>query len=246
MKGIFSILWTLRATVQTLVFLHIGRVEGNIVGCMDKAFREYDPYATVADGSACQTLHVAGCMDQFDVDYNPSATTSDPDACAGVSFHDSLVAEAQSIESMLGVKQMTSALYITEQEAREDLLEQAAAELSSLREELDAMEDQQRDELDAATAASVLEAQKDQGIQEAYLYLSKKPEGIEGTLNAMGEDVARMDKQIERWSLDSSELNKYYAEHPRMKALANDFPLPEAPPVYRDYEQAQIDSKLRI
>ena len=142
--------------MQTLVFLHIGRVEGNIVGCMDKAFREYDPYATVADGSACQTLHVAGCMDQFDVDYNPSATTSDPDACAGVSFHDSLVAEAQSIESMLGVKQMTSALYITEQEAREDLLEQAAAELSSLREELDAMEDQQRDELDAATAASRL------------------------------------------------------------------------------------------
>ena len=113
MKGIFS--WTLRATVQALVFLHIGRVEGNIVGCMDNAFQEYNAHANVADGSACQTLHVAGCMDQFDLDYNPSATTSNPEACAGVSLHDSLVAEAESIEAMLGVKQMTNALYIEEQ-----------------------------------------------------------------------------------------------------------------------------------
>lgn len=232
--------------MQALVFLHIGRVEGNIVGCMDNAFQEYNAHANVADGSACQTLHVAGCMDQFDLDYNPSATTSNPEACAGVSLHDSLVAEAESIEAMLGVKQMTNALYIEEQEAREDLMEKAKAELTGLREELDAIEEQQRGELDAARAASVLEAQRDQETREAYVYLSQKPEWIEGTLNAMDENAARIDTRIEHWSLESSKLNEYYLEHPPRKAPPNDFRLPEAPPVYRDYEQAHMDSKLRI
>jgi uncharacterized protein (TIGR02145 family) len=60
-------------------------------GCTDSAYLEYNPLATIDDGS-CATLVVEGCTDETAWNYNPSATSDDgscdysPSGCDPVTF----------------------------------------------------------------------------------------------------------------------------------------------------------------
>ena len=47
-----------------------------VYGCTDSGYQEYDPLATVDDGS-CVNLHIYGCTDATAFNYNPSATIND-------------------------------------------------------------------------------------------------------------------------------------------------------------------------
>tara|TARA_R110001592_G_scaffold154627_1_gene383755 strand:- start:87 stop:1652 length:1566 start_codon:yes stop_codon:yes gene_type:complete len=50
-----------------------------ISGCMDSTAQNYDPLATVDDGSCI--AHVYGCMDPLAMNYYPGATMDDPSMC---------------------------------------------------------------------------------------------------------------------------------------------------------------------
>ena len=47
-----------------------------IYGCMDDDYQEYNPLATIDDGS-CVNLHIYGCTDSSAFNYNPNATIND-------------------------------------------------------------------------------------------------------------------------------------------------------------------------
>jgi hypothetical protein len=47
-----------------------------IMGCMDDDYVEYNPLATIDNGS-CSTLHIYGCTDSTSWNYNPNATIND-------------------------------------------------------------------------------------------------------------------------------------------------------------------------
>ena len=48
-------------------------VAEEIYGCTDSNYIEYNPEATIDDGS-CATEHIVGCMDENSINYNPDAT----------------------------------------------------------------------------------------------------------------------------------------------------------------------------
>ncbi len=50
---------------------------GSVYGCMDPSASNYNPNATVDDGSCA----VVGCMDPNALNYNPNATVDDPENC---------------------------------------------------------------------------------------------------------------------------------------------------------------------
>ena len=52
-----------------------------VLGCLDPAYQEFNPLATVSDTS-CTTLHIEGCIDQSSFNYNPLASQMDlVDSC---------------------------------------------------------------------------------------------------------------------------------------------------------------------
>ena len=78
-----NVLWTLTDVAPNLDFDYVaysGPVFGNpcsgttpVLGCTDPAYQEYDPAATIDDGS-CANLHVYGCIDTTAYNYDPNAT----------------------------------------------------------------------------------------------------------------------------------------------------------------------------
>jgi hypothetical protein len=61
-------------------------VQGNcppppVYGCMDVRANNYNPYATVSDGSCAYSTPIYGCMDPNATNYNPNATSSEGIVC---------------------------------------------------------------------------------------------------------------------------------------------------------------------
>ena len=61
-------------------------VQGNcppppVYGCMDVRANNYNPYATVSDGSCAYSTPIYGCMDPKATNYNPNATSQEGVVC---------------------------------------------------------------------------------------------------------------------------------------------------------------------
>jgi hypothetical protein len=104
-----------------------------ISGCMDNTALNFDPTATVEDGSCTYTAIIYGCMDTIAINYNTTATSDDGSCTFGIVggawITDSEELDMHVIVSMGGMVVMDTSL--TEIENNQDSMESVISKFSN-------------------------------------------------------------------------------------------------------------------